>query len=131
MLSVTLANFVGTPTEPIPFEKLGEGADDAIFDKIVVGDTEPFEVKHGEEHLSNLYARSAHRAALSNPFFFWALNVIFVTVYWSQDLKAYHCQSQTAQGFFDKTNVFQSHSDIHATGLGFQNTTKRLMSIWS
>ena len=45
----------GTASPPVKFEKLGEGPEKEVFDKVVLGDSEPFHVMHGEEHLRRLY----------------------------------------------------------------------------
>eukprot|EP00698_Gefionella_okellyi_P000956 TRINITY_DN10836_c0_g1_i1.p1 TRINITY_DN10836_c0_g1~~TRINITY_DN10836_c0_g1_i1.p1 ORF type:complete len:629 (+),score=155.20 TRINITY_DN10836_c0_g1_i1:179-2065(+) len=44
----------GTKTPPVQFRLMGE--DDGTFDRIALGDSKPFAIKHQEAHLKDLYA---------------------------------------------------------------------------
>ncbi len=50
---------VGGDTMPLRFERMGEP--DGTFDRIAIGDSEPFAIKHDEAHLPDLYARFPDR----------------------------------------------------------------------
>ena len=51
----------GSSEPPVDFVRMGEGGDEGknggVFDRIVIDREQPFEVRHGEEHLEELYNR--------------------------------------------------------------------------
>lgn len=52
---------VGGDSMPLRFERMGEP--DGTFDRIAIGDSKPFAIKHDERHLPDLYARFPERRA--------------------------------------------------------------------
>ena len=59
----------GSAAPPVDFVRMGEGdkgEDGGVFDRIVIDREKPFEVRHGEEHLEELYNRCDTRWSCVN-----------------------------------------------------------------